>query len=715
MDGFFVNKCNIYSIFTIYVLRYEFCSRTKTQICRMKNNYFSFILIVLVNITFAQSEDESCLPPNKKVEKMLITAINSPDPAVAVANFNDAMDAAPENATVYYEYGMYAYLKAEEMYAKYPNPAMGDKNLLKAEEMFMEALEHCTDYNADVFYYLGVINYSQGDQVKSTEWFKKFLAFKSSDASKYSEDHAKKVADVKEVVGEMQDEIAIKTSEVPYNPVIVQNVSSKDDEYFPMISPDNELMFFTRKVDDRQLGDNFSTWREKYTVAERPNASKLFNSGVYLGNPFNDGKFDNYGASTLSVDNKEMILCACKVEDVNGQQYKNCDLYITTFERSGNGGNDFMFTELVNMGPAINTKDGWEGQPSLSADGNTLFYTTNRNGSRDNDIYISTRKPDGTWSQARAFDEINTDGKDKSPFLHQDSETLYFVSTVSEKRKGVGGLDIFYTRKENGKWTEPKNIGFPINSEEDELGLFVSTDGKLAYFSSRYGGNWNIYAFELYEEARPKPVAILKGELKDEHGSPVEDAIIEIAYEGSDEVTQVKVNGTDGKYAAVVKTDTKQDVMVTVKKEGHAFDSKVISKETIESNKDVSIRNNDLDVKELKVGEAYTINDILYATNSAELNNRSKFILKGFARFLNENPTIQVAIQGHTDDVGDDGKNMTLSEQRAQGVKSYLISLGIKANRLESKGYGETKPKVENTSEANRAMNRRTDFVIVGM
>jgi outer membrane protein OmpA-like peptidoglycan-associated protein len=266
-------------------------------------------------------------------------------------------------------------------------------------------------------------------------------------------------------------------------------------------------------------------------------------------------------------------------------------------------------------------------------------------------------------------------------------------------------------REENGKWLQPKNIGYPINSKEDELGLFVSTDGKIAYYSSRVGGNWNIYSFELYEEARPKPVAILKGELKDDKGQPVKDATIEIAYAGSGEVSKVKVNGNDGKYAAVVKLDTKQDVMVTVQKEGHAFDSKLITKEEIKK-EEVVIRNKDLSVKPLKVGEAYTINDILYATNSAELNDKSKFILQGFARFLNVNPTIQVAIQGHTDDQGDDALNLTLSESRAKGVKDYLISQGITEDRLSAKGYGETKPKVANTSDTNRAKNRRTDFVI---
>ncbi|MFN5911666.1 MAG: OmpA family protein, partial [Bacteroidota bacterium] len=205
-----------------------------------------------------------------------------------------------------------------------------------------------------------------------------------------------------------------------------------------------------------------------------------------------------------------------------------------------------------------------------------------------------------------------------------------------------------------------------------------------------------------------------KGELKDESGEPVKDATIEVAYSGTDEVTKVKVNGDDGKYAAVVKLDNPQDVMVTVKKEGHAFDSKLIAKEELKPEK-VTIKGNDLTVKEIKVGEAYTINDILYATNSALLSEKSKFILKGFARFLEENPGISVSIQGHTDDVGEDTGNMLLSSQRAEGVKEYLVSLGIDKTRLNAKGFGETVPKVPNTSDTNRAKNRRTDFVIEKM
>ena len=679
----------------------------------MKNAYFSLFLLIPTCL-FSQNEDESCLQPSKKVQKLLESGANAQDPKTAADNFLQAIESAPDNAIVYYEFGMYAYKKGLEYYENQPNPQMGDRSFVKSEEMFKKALDLCPDLHENCLYYLGVINYSQKENSEAINYFKLYQSFKSSDPNKYTNERDKRLKDIKEVLADLESQEELFSKEVPFKPVLVKNVSTKNDEYFPMISPDNELMFYTRKRSQANLGDELykeAMTVEEFTFSQRPDVLTLFNIGDPLKKPFNDGRFTNYGSATLSVDNKEMIICACKKEQVYGRDYLNCDLYSTRYERSGAGGNDFMWTELQNLGPNINTKDGGEAQPSLSADGNTLFYTAARTTTRDNDIFVATRNADGSWGQARPFDEINTAGKDKSPFLHQDSETLYFVSSSTDERKGVGGLDIFYIREENGKWGKPKNIGYPINSKEDELGLFVSTDGKLAYFSSRVGGEWNIFSFELYEEARPKAVAILKGELKDETGEPVKDATIEVAYAGTDEVTKVKVNGDDGKYATVVKMDKPQDVMVTVKKEGHAFDSKLIAKEEIKPEK-VSIKGNDLTVREIKVGEAYTINDILYATNSAVLADKSKFILKGFARFLEENPGISVAIQGHTDDVGDDAGNMLLSDQRANGVKQYLVSLGIDESRLSAKGYGETKPKVPNTSEASRAKNRRTDFVI---
>lgn len=743
-------------------------------------------------------------------------ALAAPDAKTAVDNFNKAISEVPDNAYAYFQYAMYAYNSGLKYYDQQPNPTMGDKSFAKAEEMFIKALENCDDYHADCSYYLGVINFTQKDNKEAVRWFKEFKSFDHKDNERYPDDFDKKLKDVNEILPELEDDIDLMTNVVPFDPMMVPNVSSGNDEYFPMISPDNEIMFFTRKDTLKSLDQGFFQTKvvENFTFASRPNVAEYFNNGVPLKPPFNDGSFTNYGAATMSVDNQEMIICACKPSDVNGQKYLNCDLYRTEYNLVGK---EYVWKPLENLGPGINTPNGWEGQPTLSPDGNTMYFTAMRPDTRDNDIFVVQRQPNGKWGQAVPCDEINTDGKDKSPFLHQDSETLYFVSQVSDERRGVGGLDIYYVRKENGKWAKPKNIGYPINSKEDELGIFVSTDGTLAYYSSRQGGNWNIYAFELYEEARPTGVTILKGELKDENGNPMTNTELEIAYAGSGDVTKVKVNANDGKYTAIVKNTGKEDVMVTVKKDGYAFDSKLITKEELaqtlpekktetttkenlntsanntvntkdkkteteskdKSNKtadkdnkpkveekkdhhkdhttkdksdksntanktndktadktktnentavntektekilppqkDFTLRNNDLTVKSLKVGEAYTLNDILFETSSWTISERSRFILKQFAGYLSTNPNLTIAIQGHTDDVGDDGKNLKLSENRAKAVRDFLVAQGIPENRMKFEGFGETKPKVPNDSDQNRSVNRRTEFKILSL
>lgn len=672
----------------------------------------AFTFISLYSI--AQEEDPSCLPPSKKAQKSITLGSASTDPQAAVVHFNKALAEAPDNAGVYFAYGKYAYETGLEYFKNEPNPAKGERSFKKAEEMMEKAAEYCSDYNSDIYYILGVVNYSQEEIEVAVGWFQKFMDFKSPDMTRYSPSYLDQKKDVKEILAQFEEEKNLISNEVPFKPQIVKQVSTAErDEYFPMISPDNELMFFSRKGDNKSMGDVVSVIQEEISYAKRLNDDNQFDVGKAIGAPFNDPTFTNYGASTLSVDNKEMIICACSKVVIEGQNYNNCDLYSTTFERIGINADDYKWSPLVNLGPKINSANGWEGQPSLSADGQTLFYATNRPTTQDNDIYMAKRNPDGSWGEAKPMDELNTAGKDKGPFLHQDSETLYFVSSSTDERKGVGGLDIFYSRFEDGKWGKPKNIGFPINSKDDELGLFVSIDGKLAYFSSQSGGNWNIYSFELYEQARPKKVSILKGELSDPNGDPVVNATIEVAYADSKTVEQVKVNGNDGRYAVILKQDVPQDVMVSVKKEGAAFDSKLITKEELKV-ADVKF-SSDLAVKELKVGEAYTINDILFNTTSADLTDRSKFILREFIRYLKKNEKITILIQGHTDDEGDDKLNLDLSDRRARSVREYLTAQGINPKRLTSKGFGEAMPKVPNDSPENKAKNRRTDFVIVGM
>jgi len=659
------------------------------------------------------SQNDPCVTSDKKLIKMLGVAMSQETFEAKTAKFAEAMQKFPDNAETYYLYAKLCSSEAAFLMRDDKSYSKGEAIQKKALPFYQNTIKKCPTFHADCYYIIGVNLFQNGDVKNALPYFQKFIDFPQDDYSKIPENFIQKSKELESIIEDIEFEKQLLENPVPFVPKKVEMVSSKLDEYFPMISPDNDLLFFTRKIDRKNLGDISSNIREEFTIASRENSNGPFTYGDPLPRPFNDGSFFNYGTATLSVDNKEMIICACKVEKVYNQDYLNCDLYTTTYKRTGKGGNDFEWTPLVNMGPGINTKDGWEAQPSLSADGKLLFFTSLRKGSRNDDVYISEKQKDGTWSVAKPFDLINTDGKDKSPFFHQDGETLYFVSNSTKKRRGVGNLDIFYIRKEGDKWSQPKNIGYPINSKEDELGLFVSTNGKEAYYSSMKEGDWNIYSFELYEEARPQEVVILKGELTDEKGNPIEGAEIEITYNSTGEKSQFKVNGDDGKYAAVVKVSQKQDITVSVNKEGYAYNAKVIEKEVFEKSDLTTIKTGKLKVEEVEVGKSFSIDDIVFASDSYELTSKSKAILNGLSTYLTNIQTIKISINGHTDDLGDDEKNRQLSQNRSDAVKNYLIEKGIEADRLKAKGFGESKPKFPNSNDANRAKNRRTEFEVL--
>jgi outer membrane protein OmpA-like peptidoglycan-associated protein len=659
-------------------------------------------------------ENDPCVTNDKKLTKILATAMAEDNFGDKTEKFSEAIQKFPDNAETYFLYARACEQEGARLAKDVKTKNQGEALQQKSVYFYQASIKKCPNFHADCYYKIGITLLSNGDLKNALPYLKKFVDFPEDNYSVLPQDFIQKRAELNAIIEDIEFEKNLRENPVPFSPSKVLNVSSGLDEYFPMISPDNDFIFFTRKVDNTNLGNIANLIEEEFTLASRlSEGQNTFTYGERLPDPFNDGSFYNYGTATLSVDNKEMIICACKKEIVYNQDYLNCDLYSTKFKRSGKGGNDFEWTPLVNMGPKINTKDGWEAQPSLSADGKLLFFTSFRKGSRDNDIYLSERLADGSWSVAKPFDVVNTAGKDKSPFFHQDGETLYFVSSTTNSRKGLGGLDIFYIRRENNGWTKPENIGYPINSEQDELGLFVSTNGKVAYYSSDKDGDWNIYAFDLYEKARPQEVVILKGALIDDSGNPISDAKIEVSYNESGETQTFDVNGDDGKYAAVVKVSNPQDVTISVSKEGLAYNARVVEKEVFKNRKSSNIQIGNIKTDSIKPGQAYQLDEIYFATDSWELNKRSILLLNGFSSYLKKNPILKISVNGHTDDIGDDEKNRILSQKRAESVKSYLVEKGVSNEQIEAIGFGETKPRVPNLNDANRAKNRRTEFQII--
>lgn len=589
---------------------------------------------------------------------------------------------------------------------------------------------NCPDFHSDVYYYLGAIYLGRKEYAKAVENEQLFLDFTSDDESKFSKKYEQYLVETKDDIEYAKFFANAFANPVPFDPIVVRDVSTNEgDEYLPLLTPDNEKLYFTRRWEDKTPDRNSITnssdqirYIEKFSVSEL-NSGK-FTKGDPMPEPFNTDKKSNYGGVTISLNNRHLFVTICKPYfDKQKQAYLyNCDIYQSDYVFAFNkmkGVEEWMWTEPENCGPNINTPKGWESQPSLSADGKHLYFASIREGSQGIDIYRSDKTEDG-WSMAKNLGEpINTPLNDKSPFVHTDSKTLYFSS---QGHLGFGGFDIFYSRQnDDGSWGEPTNIGHPINTDEDEHGFVVSTDGKKVYYSSARIGNvrtrLNILSFDLYKEARPDNVVFVKGKV-DQTETPGNKRI-KIENINSKSISEFEVDETDGAFAAVVSVKPGDKVVLKVEGEDVAYNARMIevpdSLPEIEgSNKIEPIAQQmDLVAKAEEVGGAYRLDDIHYETNSAEISDRSKIILNDFGNYLMKNKSIKVAIHGHTDNVGVEGENLVLSTDRAFSVKAYLEQMGVASNRLQFKGFGSSKPIASNATEEGRIQNRRTEFVLL--
>ncbi len=594
------------------------------------------------------------------------------------------------------------------------------------ETHFLKIVERCPDFHSDPYYYLGQIYLSRKNYTKSMEFLTLFIDFESDDEKKFSRKYEDQLQKAKNDLETAEFFGKTAVNPVPFNPVLLKKVSTNADEFLPLVSPDNEYLFFTRrrKKEDKVkngivVKDQTFTTDKEYFIERFTKSTFLnyeFNEGEQMPAPFNVTDEYNYGGASISLDNKHLFVTICKPANIKGRSFTNCDIYTSDYILSYNestGKEEWHWSELKNMGPNINGLDSWEAQPSISSDGKTLFFASARSDSKGIDIYVSQKDNTGVWQPAINLGEpINTELDDKSPFIHSDSQTLYFAS---KGHLGFGGYDVFFTRFENGKWLKPKNIGFPINSQKDEHGFVISTDGNKVFFASEInkedGKGLDIFTFELYEEARPKKVLLVKGTVMDEGGKVPKNTTVELKNSITNVISKVEVDENDGNFAAVITAEQDDAVLVNVKSEGKVFSSQLIANYKSEP----VLQKINTQLENIAIGKPFKINDIFYETNSADINEKSKLILNEFAQYLIENKKLNIAIHGHTDDLGSDQTNLILSTERAYNVMEYLQKKGVDPNRLSFKGFGESKPLVPNNNEDARAKNRRTEFVITSM
>lgn len=684
-------------------------------------------------IAFAQTElddeEEECEKiTNKKAIKFYKKAVKSSDPRETYMLLKRAIDLEPDYVDAYYELA---------------RKSMVRQSYNKAKGYLLKVVEICPSYNIYAHYFLGDIYFGSGDYDKALEFLKEFIKHPDDIKADGHYDRAERMIEDAGFFSRMYN------NPVPFEPRSVEGICTPVDEYLPTISADNEIAFFTRKYEKKIQGNQFPKLVEEFTFSERVDGK--FARGKPMPPPFNSGQ--NEGGATLTIDNNQMFFTICKPTTTG---YYNCDIYsadyvintdaltiadsalvqgqIREFGAKGRVpvvyGSEYKWDNIENLGSKVNSLSSWESQPSISSDGKTLYFASNRPGGYGGmDIYKTVVDSAGKWGNPINLGHlINTEYNEKSPFIHPDKQTLYFAS---DGLMGIGGevnYDIFFTKiGENGQWQKPKNIGYPINTEADDLGLFVSTDGKTAYFASKKTtdkligkGGWDLYSFPLYEGARPEKVLFIKGELKDEMGEELIDATIELKNVRTKEITKVDVDSVSGKYAVVVTLEREDDFIMKVKKEDYAFTSRYISTKVPPQGEDGSgttpVKKIDIEMKPIEIGETYRLDHINFSTNSADvLTEESMTVLDDFIEFLNENPRIKVAIHGHTDNIGSGESNMILSRNRAKAVNDYLILSEIENSRLNYRGFGETKPIASNETQEGKGLNRRTEFVITSL
>jgi len=572
---------------------------------------------------------------------------------------------------------------------------MDSKQYKKASKSFRNALEIDPVNFNNALYIVGVLEFMQGHYGLSKTYFNKYLM--SGRVTPKLEPEVRFKLECCDFA------MKAKKNPYPFDPInLGKSINSENDEYFPCITVDDQTLLFTRIIEDT----NSSYGRqEDFFVSHFVDGkwTKSYN----LGFPINT--VQNEGAPTLSADGQTLIFTAC--EGVNGygsgrEGLGSCDLFYSF--RVGS-----RWSKPRNMGQSVNTRS-WESQPSYSADGKTLYFVrglTGREGNLEQDIFSSTLDEEGRWSKSKKLStKINTPGKESSVLIHPDGNTLYFSS---DGHVGMGGLDIFMSKKDkNGKWGNPINLGYPINTHNDESSLLVSSNGKIAYFASdREGGigKLDLYSFELPSDFKPDEVTFMKGHVYDAASKkPLESTFELIDLETGVQVVFSRSNPGNGEF--LVALPYGKEYALNVNKKGYLPYSESFK---LEGQVGGDPYEKDVYLNVIEVNKNFVLKNIFFETNEYQLQKKSNIELNKLVGFLEKNKNIKMEVGGHTDNVGSESENRSLSQKRAKAVADYLISKGIASDRLQHKGYGESKPISDNKTEEGRSQNRRTEFTII--
>lgn len=565
-----------------------------------------------------------------------------------------------------------------------------DRRLFEfAAENYRKALKINEYQYKLVYYYLGVSEFNSGQYELALESLRKFLET-GEGSEKLRTEAATRIDNCLFAIEAVKNPVA-------FNPVNMgDSINTRFNEYSPAITADGNTLMFTREI---ETGGNeyFSGMRQEDFYVSFRRSDGTWTRAVSVGPPLNTR--GNEGAQTIGPGGQYMYFTACDRPDGLGR----CDIYYSTF-------NGRSWSAPVNIGGPVNTQY-WESQPSISADGKTLFFVSNRPGGFGGlDIWISKMGDDGNWQDpVNAGDAINSAGDEVTPFIHFDGKTLYFSSNG---RPNLGGFDIYVTRLgSDGKWSEPLNVGYPINTHNDEMGLAIESNGYRAYYSSTTtaGRQKDLFYFDLHEEVRPERVSYLRGRVFDFDTRRRLKAGYELINLTTGKLVDRAFTTDDGQFLVCLPSGFTYGLNVSA--EGYLFYSENFPFEDDYTEFRPLVK--DIYLSLIRPGEKLVLYNVLFNINSSVLLQNSLPELETLLKLLTENKGLRVEIGGHTDDTGSDELNQRLSEERALSVVRFLAGRGIDPKRLSHKGYGKSMPVKDNTTAEGRRLNRRTEVVII--
>lgn len=482
---------------------------------------------------------------------------------------------------------------------------------------------------------------------------------------------------------------------------IGKTINSEFPEYAPVISADESVLIFTSRRPNTtggKIAEDGSFFEDIYiSYNQNGEWTEPKSIGENINTPGHEATIG------LSVDGQQLLI----YKDDNGDG----NIYYSKLDGD-------TWQAPIKLSDNINSKS-WESHASISSDGNTLYFTSNRKGGYGGrDIYFSRKLPNGEWGlPINMGPKINTPYDEEGPFIHPDNRTLFFSS---KGHNSMGGFDVFISLKdENGNWSQAMNLGYPLNSSDDDVFYVLSADGKRAYYSSikedSYGDK-DIYVASFIE-FKEKPLALIKGTVKDANGNVPKDVVITVSNNETGEIVGTYIpNSKTGNYLFILPPGANYNI--TYEAEGYLFKSENID---IPEDANYFQINKAIELEPIQIGSKIVLNNIFFDFDKATLRDISKIELEKLTKLMVNNPKIIVEISGHTDAKGNENYNLKLSQDRAQAVVNYLITRGIDKNRMIAKGYGKSRPIANNynpdgtENPEGMQLNRRVELKVISI